>query len=250
MSVLLKKQALRLTSSRVDRGLVLLKRDACGEWLAVVACVTIALVRCGGCSGRFRLLPSDVLARKTYGLSVIEYTCAQYVPGETGLRGIVNSLRGDGPKHSTLHAWTEGLGRHALGRDRVDRAFGDPVSAVVAETQKRCPSLKTALAVQAPLVDPRRYRSEPRRERLSALAQLLFLARSLDLKDQSGLPWCAWRRRAIGFSLSSPFQFPTGFSCTPIEHVVAKSCHSRHRKQDSGGEKCRPRARSPPGASS
>jgi hypothetical protein len=209
---------------------------------------TIALVRCDGCSHRFRLLPSDVLSRKTYGLSLIEQVCAQYVSGKQSLRCVVDSLLGKSPQHSTLHAWTEGLGRHALGRDRVAGAFGDPLSAVVAETSTRCPSLKSVLSVAAPPVNPRRYRSEPRRERLSALARLLFLASSLDEK-RSGLPLCAWRRRALGFSLLSPFAFPTGFSCTAMEHVVAKSCHSRHRKQDSGGEKCRPRARSPPGAS-
>ncbi len=233
----------------MTRGLVLLDRDPFGEWCLVFVQATLALVHCRGCVHRARLLPSDVLARKTYGLSVIEHACAEYVPGKQGLRAVVDSLLGPGPQHATLHAWTEGLGRHALGRDLGPRAFGDPFTAVLAEVRVHCPSSEPVLARASPLVDPRRYRSEPRRERLSALARLLLIAKALDEK-KSDLPLCAWRRRVIGFALASPFSFPTGISRTAIERGVARKRQSPRRKPHSGDEKCPPRSRSPPGASS
>ena len=106
-----------LTSSRVWRGVVLLKHDAYGVTRLRKTDVLLALCRCNGCGKRFRVLPSDILAHKTFSVPAIECLLAIYATWEWSLRATVDRIDGDRTStHSTLHEWTEGLGVHVLDR--------------------------------------------------------------------------------------------------------------------------------------
>ena len=239
-----------LSQTRVLRPVVLLERDDHGVPQAVERDLTVALARCQSCGHRCRVLPSDVLPRKTYSLPVIERLAMAYAEGEGSLREVAWSLLGEHtPQHTTLHAWTEGLGAHASGRPQGDVHGGDAFAAVLAETRARWPLAEAP----EPWIDPRRYRSEPRHERLIALAGLGPLARSIP-GVAAQAPLTGWRQLALGFGLACPLTFRTGRSCTWIGHgdrarVDPEPPSSPHQ----GSRSCPSRSSrtmSPPGASS
>jgi hypothetical protein len=236
--------AFRLSGSCVRRKLIQFERDGHGQLQCVDRQVIIAVARCADCGARSRVLPSNVLPRKVYGLSVIEQLATRYVAGDGSLRGVAWSLLGDRtPQHTTLHAWTEGLGAHALGRDRTST---EPHSAMVAETTARWPQVAS---VAVPSIDPRRFRSEPRHERLAAVARLVQQAGAVPGLDVAA-PLTDWRRLAIGLGVSSPLSFRTGRSCTPIGQVVQRPPRSCGPCPRNPSRILPSRTRSPPGASS
>jgi hypothetical protein len=236
-----------LTKSRVRRGLVVLEVDEYGVAQTRRVEAEFALARCRSCGRRSRVLPSDVLPHKTYGLAVIEHVVAQYATWKHSLRTVAWSLPGEHAlAYSTLHAWTEGLGAYALGRSIGEVAGADPFAAVLRETKTRCPEVGE-IARKEGSVDPRRYRSEPRRERLEVLPSCLEVARQVDDGSLAGGPLCAWRRRALGFSLSSPFSFRTGLSRTAFERIHSRKRDPAGQTAAAGGRPCETRTRSPPG---
>ena len=239
---------MRLTGSRVRRGLVLLSPDEYGiEQLERVE-ATIALARCNRCGGRARILPSDVLPQKTYGLAVIERCVASYATGERSLRTVVDRLYGEPtPTHTTLRGWTEGLGAHALGR-ATGQLGGAPMSALMVEAETRTPALRQARHGCAE-PDPRRYRSEPRRDRLRAVTLACALLRLIaDAPHPHAMAAC--RRLLLAWSTMSALEFPSRLLDTAIEHpdgsLAPGSPTSSNRSHDS----CQTRTRSPPDASS
>jgi len=142
---------------------------------------------------RTRVLPSAVVARKVHSLALIEHQLARYAGGERSLRQVSWDLLGEKtPAHTSLFGWSEGLGAHALGRAKSGPAPEKPVSRLLSESESRCPSIGPVLVHPAP-VDPRRYRSSPRRERLSAMATLLVVAGS----RAAPAPLSEWRRLAF-----------------------------------------------------
>jgi len=236
--------ALALGRSRASRLLIRLEHDSHGQRQAVEEQVTVAIGRCRACGHRCRVLPSDVLPAKTYALSVIEYLAASYVDGAGSLRRVAWSLLGERtPQHTTLHAWTEGLGAHVLGRDATR---GEPHSAMVAETTARWPLVAS---VTTRSIDPRRFRSEPRHERLSAVATLVQMARAIPDID-AAMQLADWRRLAIGFGGSSPLSFRTGRACTPTEQLIPVAAQARAACPSQRSKPSASRTRSPPGASS
>ena len=113
-----------------------MERDACGVRTVVGVVATLALACCDRCGGRVRVLPSDILPRKLYGLSVIEHLVVAYAEGDQGLRRVAWNLAAERtPAFTTLHAWTEGLGAHALGRELGEVPGGMPHAALVRETE-------------------------------------------------------------------------------------------------------------------
>jgi hypothetical protein len=247
--------SLVLLGSRVARPVVLLVDDGTGELLAERRTLWIALARCRACKGRFRVHPADVLPHKRYGLAVIATTAAAHVESNKSLRTAAwTTHTGQTPAHSTLHAWTEGFGAFALGR-----AFGSlpdayPFVAIVAVTTARWSAL-ASIQIQQARIDPRRHRSEARRERLAAVGNLLAVARAvvdaavLDVRKKQP-PLCAWRQLAIGLGVPLPFAFRTGITCTPFEHGVGRDRESPELPQPTGDSACQTRSRSPPSASS
>ncbi len=235
---------LELSESSVKRGLVVIEHDEHGQPHAVEMCAVVAIARCMACRRRFRLLPSDVLPHKTYSLGVIEHLAVEHALGSKSLREAAWSLLGDRtPQHTTLHAWTEGLGAHAQGRGRET---AEPFSALLSETKRRWPGIAD---VKPPAIDPRRHRSEPRRERLLALAILLRIAQAIPVIDRQ-VPLCDWRRIAIGFGLSSPLSFQTVRAHTPIGHVHSANTDARPAWIKNPTRPGPSRTRSPPGDSS
>lgn len=225
-----------LSRTRVRRGLSVLEVDAQGELQAVELEGQIALARCPRCRRRIRVLPCDVLPYKHYSVSVIAQLAAAYTDGwQDSLRTVAWGLLGERtPAHTTLHGWTEGLGAHGLGLPTGEfrgLAAGWPFSRVFAEAEARVAAVRRVW--EAPVwVDERRYRSEGRRERLAAAAQMLALAHTVT--GQLGPEALAhWRALTLRWSGSFGLRFPSALLCTGIEQVAEPD-----RRQS--------RARSPP----
>jgi len=101
------ERALKLTRSRLSRQVVGLKR--CEE-------VQIPLSRCGNCGCRRRVLPLEVLPRKTFSLPVIAECARTALEPRGTLRAAVSALDHGAvrPHFSTLHGWLGGLGERAF----------------------------------------------------------------------------------------------------------------------------------------
>jgi len=226
-----------------------LERDEYGEFLAVAVRATIALASCSRCKRRTRVLPSDVLPRKVYSLPLIEHELTEYAQGERSLRQVSWNLLGEKtPAHTSLFGWSEGLGAHALGRVKSEAELGLPASRLLAESEARCPKIAPVLRREA-RVDPRRYRSQARRERLSAMATLLLLAVLVTgLRSPDALS--EWRRLACTWTRSAVLVFPAAISCTRIGHVQREKPPTSRPASHPSSDPCPHPARSPPGASS
>ncbi|MCA8955775.1 MAG: hypothetical protein KDC87_06865 [Planctomycetes bacterium] len=260
MSAELPGASLTILASRVARPAVVLGDDGDGELVAEPRVMLVAMARCGSCGGRFRLLPADILPHKRYGLAVIASIAAAHVEANKSLRTAAwTTHTGQTPAHSTLHAWTEGLGAFVLGRSFGGLPDAHPYQAVVAAIAVRWSTLATEPPPRPPLIDPLRYRSGARGERLVAIANVLTLARvvldvatlDVDLDELRGHPpLCSLRQLAIGLGVPAPLAFRTGIRCTPSEHVVASDRESPGLPQLTGDSVCETRSRSPPSASS
>lgn len=237
-----------LSSSTVTRGIVLLEHDELGELHTVEVEADIALARCPCCRARLRVLPVDVLPRKQYSLAVISALSATYTTWTRSLRAVVWELLGERtPSHTTMHGWTEGLGAHALDL-AGGQAGGAPFARFVVELEARVPAVRGEFEAQC-WVDPRRYRSPGRRERLSAVASVIVLAQAVTGRSApASVLEC---RRLVGWwSNSCVLVFPSRFSCTAIEHVVGVDRRRSQPGEPARRERCPIRTRSPPGASS
>lgn len=149
--------SLTILGSRVDRPAVLLVDDSEGEAVAVQQVLSVALARCRICSGRFRLLPADVLPHKRYGLAVIASTAAAHVEANQSLRAAAwTTHTGQMPAHTTLHAWIEGLGAFVLGRSFGGLPDAHPYQAIMATITARWSSLATE-PQQPAQIDPRLF---------------------------------------------------------------------------------------------
>ncbi len=246
-------EALVLTRTRVGRGLSLLETDAVGELHAVEVGAQIALARCRRCRCRVRVLPCDVLPYKHYAVSVIAQLLAGYSHGWWhSLRGVAWGLLGERtPAHTTLHGWSEGLGAHALGLPAGEfggREGGWPFSGVLAETEARVPALRALW--DAPVwVDARRYRSEPRRERLAAVARVLALADTVTGRPRHEALE-TWRGLTVRWSGSSGLRFPSRLWFTGIEHVDEPDRRGLRARAPPKQRRCPIPTPSPPGGSS
>ena len=204
----------------------LLKKDEHDELWVVRDQGKIALARCPVCKGRFRVLPCDVLPRKVYALPVIDLLAGEYNRGDRGLRPVAWSLLGEAPAHTTIRAWTEGLGAYALGRTNGEVSDALPASRVLAEVESRMPDLE-AIRTQPVEVSPARYRSEARRTRLIACTRLIVLctqlARSLrDVMADCPRGLASLNRLILIWCHASPIGFPTGLACTAMQHVASR----------------------------
>jgi hypothetical protein len=240
---------MELTGWTVDRGLVLLELDEHGELRTVRLDAKVAIARCCRCKRRFRrVLPCDAVPRKTYGLPVIEHEVSEYTPGDRSLRKVAWSQLGDRtPAHTTLHGWTEGLGAHALGRPGGD-AGGAPMNHLVANAQSRIPEVDDVMRAEVH-PDPRRYRSEARRDRLAAVIRTMVLATTIaGMPHPHAMSEC--RRLALLWSGSSVFVFPSRILETPIEQGSGSKPPRSRSSFPRSRDRCPTRTRSPPGASS
>jgi hypothetical protein len=246
-------QALVLSRARVRRGLNLLEADAVGELHTLELEAQIALARCRRCGRRVRVLPCDVLPYKHYSAAVIAELAGAYTSGwQDSLRAVAWGVLGERtPAHTTVHGWTEGLGAHGLGLPAGEFAGteeGWPFSRVFAETEARVPEVRTLW--EAPVwVDPRRYRSEARRERLAAVSRVRVLADTVTSRPRHEALG-RWRALTVRWSGSSGLRFPSRLLCTPIEHVEGPDRRGLRARSPPRRCRCPIRTRSPPGGSS
>jgi hypothetical protein len=239
---------LELTNSTVDRPVFFLEKDAYGINVIVERIVKIALARCPACGGRCRVLPADILAHKRYALPVIELAVRLYNQGDLSLREVAwDALYGDRtPAYTTLHGWTEGLGAYFLSRPMGQVAAGLPATRLVSELEMRFWQIKS-LRQMALEIDPRRYRSKGRKERLSACKRLLLCCEVLDAKD-------AWKlaelnRLILSWGNSCGILFKTGILCTAIAQANSKDVVRRSENPRKEALLCPIHGRSPPGDS-
>jgi hypothetical protein len=227
---------------------VLLEPDGSGELAMVALDATVAICRCPRCKTRCRVLPCDVLPRKTFGLAAIEHEVECYSRGDRSLRQVAWGQLGDRiPAHTTLFGWSEGLGAHALGRPGGE-AGGAPMSRLVAEAESRVPEVSAVMRMDVH-VNPARYRSEPRRDRLAAVTRTMaMVTTATDVPHPNAMAEC--RRLALSWSRSSVLVFPSRISCTAIEHLDRSSSPRSRPSSPRSRDRCPTRTRSPPDASS
>lgn len=242
----------RLTGSRVERPVVALVLDKDRVLTFVRLVRSLAVARCDECGHRVRVLPCNVLPFKRYDLNAIAALCHAHVLGNRSLRDAVDTEHpGWTPAHSTLHAWSEGLGAYVSGRAFGEQPGAHPFSSLLAWTRSRWSALPP---LPSPVVDPDRARSTPRLERLTAVAGVLVLARAvlaaaaIELAAGSSA-LMEWRRLALTYGVPSPFSFRTGIACTPSEHRVRRDPESPGSSDFHGDLTCPTRSRSPPGGS-
>jgi hypothetical protein len=248
-------EPLVLTKSVVGRGVIVLERDHYGVLHGRRIVATIVRARCRRCGSRPRVLPCDVLPYKRYSTPIVERHMTCYGGGGISLRRTVLGVfvQPDDAivAHTTLHGWTEGCGAHALDRPG-SRTDGLPVSRFIAEASARDPRIEE-LRRQEIEVDPRRYRSEARRERLAAMAMLLLVAAAVAVvRSPDALSTC--RRLALLWSRSCALAFPSRLPCPPIELSGSSRPASFRLPQVQESDSCRHHdetpSRSPPRASS
>jgi hypothetical protein len=148
-----------------------------------------------------------------------------YNRGDLSLRDVVDKeISGDRtPIFTTLHCWTEGLGAYCLGRSTGEVYDALPASRVLSELEARYSQMSSLRYI--PLwINPARYRSEARRERLNACKRLELYCGLLDAPKAQGLS--EFNRLILAWGNSCGFGFRSGICCTAVEHpscsVVAK----------------------------
>lgn len=201
-----------------------------------------------------RVLPCDVLPYKHYSLAVIALLAGTYAQPSwaQSLRAVAWELLGERtPAHTTLHGWSEGLGAHALElpAGMFDGArSGWPFARVLAEAAARYPAAQE-LWITPVWVDPRRYRSEGRCERLAAVARLMALAPTV---SETAMPHAlgAWCALTVRWSGSFGLRFPSTRWCTAIEHRSRQNRRGSRARAPPRDRRCPTPTRSPPGASS
>jgi len=234
--------ALELTGTTVERTVLILERDQCGTDTVVERKVKIALAKCRVCNCRVRLLPADILPYKRYSLPVIEQAVSLYNRGDLSLRQVAwEQFGGDRtPEHATVHGWTEGLGAYLLGRPVGQAAFSIPAARILAELETRF-SQVTSLDLIPVWINPERYRSQGRLERLEACKRFEIIGTMIDASLSE------LNRLTVGWGNSFALGFKTGIYSTAIEHRHWKNVQLWGQNAKKEQLSCPIRGRSPPG---
>jgi hypothetical protein len=240
--------SLELTDSTVCRTLYKLEKDHEGIDTVVKDMARIVLVRCPICKGRFRLLPADIIPYKLYSLPVIECSVSLYNRGDLALRQVVwDHLYGDhNPGHTTLHAWTEGLGAWWLGRPMGEVAFSIPATRIQAELEIRHPQM-CSLHCQPVWINPARYRSQGRRERLEACKQFEIVGTPIASENPPN--FAELNCLVVSWGNLYGLGFKTGIGCTAAEHIGSKNVPAWGQIPPKEPLSCPIHGRSPPSGS-
>ncbi len=238
--------ALELTQTTVDRIALMLEKDGHGIDTVVKNQIKIALAKCPICKGRFRILPADILPYKHYTLPVIENGVRLYNPGHLSLRGVAwDGFYGERtPVHATIHGWTEGLGAYWSGRCFGEVEYALPASRIMAELETRLSSVGPLHSIPA-VVNPTRYLSQTRLERLEACQRLETICEILNVGS-----FCEFNRLIINWGNSFGFCFRSAIRSTAFERIDSRNVISFSQQQSKEEEMiCQIRGRSPPGDS-
>jgi len=240
--------ALELTNSTVDRTAFILEKDDYGIDTVVERQVKIALVRCPICKSRCRVLPADILPHKLYTLPVIELAVSLYNRGDLSLRQVAwDQLYGERtPEHTTLHGWTEGLGAYWLGRRIGEVAFSVPATRIFAELEIRFSHVKSLHSIPV-WINPERYCSQGRLERLQACKRFEIIGTMLEVKNTC--KFVELNRLIVSWGNSFGLGFKTGICCTAIEHIESTDVRKWRQIFPKEPLSCPIHGRSPPGDS-
>jgi len=200
----------------------MLEKDEYDVDTVVRATIKIVLVKCPICKSRFRLLPAEIVPYKPYSLPVIELSVRLYNRGDLSLRHITwDLLYGEQtPAHTTLHAWTEGLGAWWLGQTIGEVAFSVPASRVQAELEIRYPQMGSC-HLKPVCINPQRYRSQVRKERLEACKRF-EIACSFST-SQNTCNFVEINRLIVTWGNVFGLGFKTGICCTAFEHIDSRN---------------------------
>lgn len=233
---------LELTKAVVFRGVLVFEKDECGIDTVVKLQIRIALARCPVCKSRFRVLPADTLPYKHYSLSVIEHGIRLYNRGDQSLRKVAwDGFYGEQtPWHATIHAWTEGLGAYWSGRCFGEVACALPAARIMKELEIRFPQVASLPSVPV-RVNPKRYRSPERRERLEACRRFEKICAIIIAC------FCQLNRLIVSWGTSLGFGFRTGILNTAFEHIDSADMIRFAKPMRKEAKVCLIRGRSPPG---
>ncbi len=162
---------LRFLGTWVDRDVVWLRGKR-----GVHEKTTVPLARCGGCKGRFRVLPEEMVPFKLYSFPLIERCVKAYVVDSTkGLQEAAKVVEGVQPHHTALHGWVGGIGDRVLEREKKNGAQRKqiPASAIVIETSKRLGPNPVNRWHEDVKIPSWKYETEERRDQLMGCAKLL-----------------------------------------------------------------------------
>ena len=150
------------------------------------------------------------------------------------------------PEHTTLHGWTEGLGAWWLGRTIGEVAFCVPATRVQAELEIRFPQMKSLHSIPV-WINPQRYRSQGRRERLEACKRFEIIGTMLDVENLGSLSnsTVSSSAGAIGSALALKPEFAARRLNTLIRRMCDHGCQISPKEPLS----CPIHGRSPPGDS-
>lgn len=237
--------ALKITNTTVDRTAIFIEEDAYGTDTTVERQVEIVLAKCPICKGRFRVLPADILPYKHYTLPAIECGVRLYNQGDLSLREVAwDKYYGERtPVHATIHGWTEGLGAYWSGRGFGEVAYAQPASRIMADLELRFSQAGSLHSIPVS-VNPIRYRSQGRLERLEACQRFEATCAMAGAHNFFEL-----NRLIVGWGNSFGFCFRSAIRNTGFEHMNSKDVIPL--AQTSGKERmtCPIRGRSPPGDS-
>jgi hypothetical protein len=179
---------------------------------------------------------------------VIELSVSLYNRGALSLRQVTwDQLYGERtPEHTTLHGWTEGLGAYCLGRVVGEVAYCVPATRILAELEIRFPQMKSLHSIPV-WINPERYRSQGRRQRLEACKRFEIISTMLDVKN----PWkfVELNRLIVSWGNSFGLGFRTAICCTPIEHIGLTDMRLWLKISPKEPLSCPIHGRSPPGDS-
>jgi hypothetical protein len=120
------------------------------------------------------------------------------------------------PEFSTLHAWTEGLGAWWLGQAIGEVAFCVPATRIQAELEIRYPQMSSLLSKPV-LINPQRYRSHGRRERLEACKRFEIVGTMVAIENRWN--FVELNRLIVSWGNWFGLGFKTGIGCTAIERI-------------------------------
>ena len=240
--------ALKLTNTSVFRKAFILEKDQYGIDTVVERNLEIALCRCPICKSRFRVLPSDIPSYKLYSLPVIELTVSLYNRKDLSLRAVTwDHLDGERtPSFTTLHGWSEGLGAYWLGRTIGQVPFSVPATRILAELEIHFSQMESLHSMPV-WINPQRYRSQGRRERLEACKRFEMTCKMLDAQNNWG--FCELNRLIVIWGNSFGLGFRTGIGCTPFEHIDSTDMLPWRKIAAKESLSCPIHGRSPPGDS-
>jgi hypothetical protein len=208
-----------ITGKRVARGSVIIDS---AEGAVCYRSMVIPLARCVKCKRWARVLPLELLPRKTYGIDVIELGVGRYLGGITSYRETaagITVVDAPSPAHSTLHRWITGLGEKVLDRRPAIRDKYPPTSSAVMAQSERTLATDVVDPYQnaTVLMAPSKYRSEHRYDQLAAVARLLLVASMLFSVVRCSLQ--KWNGLLLPSFFVAVWDFPSGFQGTPMQRV-------------------------------